>query len=265
MHCTLWPKNYPPTKNIHRAILWLDKKFYKYIPHAIIGVSPECCHQVEILTNKQSRPLFQIRAQYKHGIFDDIPSPSFDGNKPFNILFAGRMVEYKGIFDILNIAETIEKKYSNLIHWHLCGIGPDYERLEALCKEKQLEDIITLHGWTKPGDLLKLYNKIHASIIPTTSRFAEGLAMVAAESILAGRPIITNPVVPASEILKDAAIIAETDNVDSYVGEIIKLVQNKELYQEKADACKQLGHQFLDRSKGKTAVLENILCLGKIK
>ena len=53
----------------------------------------------------------------------------------------------------------------------------------------------------------------HAMIVPTTSEFKEGFAMVAAESVLAGRPVVLSDVVPAWESLDCAAIKCDTNSV----------------------------------------------------
>ena len=47
--------------------------------------------------------------------------------------------------------------------------------------------------------------------------------MTAAEAILVGRPVITNSVVPALEVLRPACVEARTNDVDSYVAAILKL------------------------------------------
>ena len=55
--------------------------------------------------------------------------------------------------------------------------------------------------------------------------------MTAAEAILAGRPLITSPVVPALEVLRPACVAARTDDVDSYVEGVLKLIGDREHYE----------------------------------
>ena len=93
-----------------------------------------------------------------------------------------------------------------------------------------MEQTFQLRGWTSLEDLVGVYARCHASIVPTRSDFAEGLAMTAAEAILAGRPLITNPVVPALEVLRPACVAAKTNDVDSHHQAVLKLATDAELY-----------------------------------
>jgi hypothetical protein len=83
--------------------------------------------------------------------------------------------------------------------------------------------------------------------------------MTAAEAILAGRPLITNPVVPALELLRPACVEARTDDVDSYVEGVLKLIGDREYYESLRRACPELGEQFYDRNLGLTAVLKRAI------
>jgi len=83
--------------------------------------------------------------------------------------------------------------------------------------------------------------------------------MTAAEAILAGRPVITNAVVPALAVLRPACIEAQTDNVDSYVKAILRLIDEPTLYCTLCKACPDLQQQFYDREQGFKAILKKIL------
>ena len=83
--------------------------------------------------------------------------------------------------------------------------------------------------------------------------------MTAAEAALAGRPLISNPVVPALELLKEAAVAGRTNDPESYVEKILELIDDPERYQQLADACPQAASPFLDRRYGLTHVLKVLL------
>ena len=83
--------------------------------------------------------------------------------------------------------------------------------------------------------------------------------MTAAEAVLAGRPVITNPVVPALEVLRPACVEAQTNEVDSYVTAILKLIHDPDRYRALCSACPQLQGQFYDRSRGLAMVLKKII------
>ena len=94
--------------------------------------------------------------------------------------------------------------------------------------------------------------------MPTRGSFA-GTGHEAAKAILAGHPLITSPVVPALEVLRPACVAARTDDVDSYVEGVLKLISDREYYESLCRACTGQGEPFYDRKQGLTAVLRRVI------
>jgi glycosyltransferase involved in cell wall biosynthesis len=174
-------------------------------------------------------------------------------------MFIGRVDRAKGVFDLLEIARKMEDRHPGLVRWEVCGAGRDFEEFRRRHEELKLGDPVNIRGWTSLEDLLGVYARIHACIVPTRSAFTEGLAMTAAEAILAGRPLLTNPVVPALEVLRPACVEAKTDDLDSYLAGALKLATDAGLYERLCAACRDLGNQFYDRDLGLAAVLKRAL------
>jgi hypothetical protein len=152
------------------------------------------------------------------------------------------------------MAEQLNQKYPGRVQWDICGTGPDFDELKARRDQRNLSNI-NLLGWVSLETLQQVYSRNHVSIVPTRSDFAEGLAMTAAEAILAGRPLITNPTVPALELLRPASLEGRTNDATSYVTVISKLLSEPGLYKELCQQCQPLQHQFYDRKNGLTEVL----------
>jgi glycogen synthase len=256
LHNTLWPSGFPPTRFLPRVIARLDSLFFRWASAVTIGVSPECVRQVEDLTKRRHKLIYQIRAQFRPEYFETIPPPPSQSTKPFRIMYIGRIIRIKGVFDILEMAQKIESQLPGRVRWEVCGRGPDLDELRRRQAQMNLAEVVTLRGWTPLSDLQDVYARSHVSIVPTRSNYSEGLAMTAAEAILAGRPVITNPVVPALEVLRPACIEARTNNVDSYVAAILELIDNPSRYGTLCDACPALRTQFYDQQQGLTAILK---------
>jgi glycosyltransferase involved in cell wall biosynthesis len=259
LHNTLWPRGFPPRRLLPRLVLRLDARFWRRVPRAILCVSPECARQVETLTRGRSRPLEPVRAQFRPEYFASVPPPPPAERRPFRILFIGRVNRSKGVFDLLEMAERLEAERPGEVHFEVCGTGPDLGELGRLRSERRLEGAVTLHGWTSLEALRDVYARCHAAIVPTRSSFIEGLAMTAAEAALAGRPVITSPVVPALEVLRPACVEAVTDDPASYVAAIRRLLDDPALYARLCAACPAAAAPFTDRSLGLAAVLERVL------
>jgi glycosyltransferase involved in cell wall biosynthesis len=259
LHNTLWATGFPPAKLASRLLACLDRFFWEWTPTAVIGVSPECLRQVNSIRAKKRYPAYEIRAQFDRAYFSRIPPPPPHEHRPFQIMFIGRIDRSKGVFDILEIARKIEDTNPGLVRWDICGRGIDFDELTVRHGELRLDGVVNLRGWTPLDDLIRVYARSHASIVPTRSTFAEGLAMTAAESILAGRPVITNPVVPALEVLRASCVEAKTNDVESHLRAVLTLATDPELYRRARDASVGYQEQFFDRRNGLAEVLKQAL------
>jgi glycosyltransferase involved in cell wall biosynthesis len=262
LHCTLWPSGFPPKKRVARFIQWLNKWFWRYGANATLCVSPECARQVKQLAGNTHGPLLQFYPQYSEEYIQQFPEPPPHEQRPFGILFTGRIERNKGVFDILDMAEHLEQKHPSQFSWTICGgWGSALDELRESAQQRNLVHIVNIPERLMPSQFFDLYARSHVAIVPTTSQFEEGLAMAAVESALVGRPVITNSVVPALEIIRPACIEAVTEDVDSYVRAIEQLAENKQLYEQKRAAGPKVTRQFLDRSYGLTAVLRESIAL----
>jgi glycogen(starch) synthase len=259
LHNSLWPRGYPPGKPVARLIQKLDRFFWRHVPLATLCVSPECARQVEQLATLVHGPLEQIRAQFLPEFFGRIPPAPPHSRRPFRILFIGRVIEDKGVFDLLEMAARIEGRAPGRVRWELCGTGNALEELRRRRAAMGMEEVVNIRGWTSQEDLVGIYARSHAAIVPTRSSFLEGLAMTAAEAILAGRPVITSPVVPALEVLRPSAVAARTNDIDSYVEQILKLIDDPSWYESMVRACPEVARPFTDREQGLTAALQRVL------
>lgn len=259
LHNTLWPANFPPRKPIRRLVLWLDRLFWQRGPMAVIAVSPEGERQLETLRDRKTYPVFQTRAQFHPDYFAAIPPPPPHGSRPFTVMFIGRVDIIKGVLDIPLMARMVEDEHPGLVRWIVCGSGPALEELRKLHETLDLGEVVDIKGWTTLEEIVRVYARSHASIVPTTSLFPEGLAMSAAEAILAGRPLVTNPVVPALELLRPAAIAAETNDPASHARAVVRLALDRDLYERLRTACPPLAYPFYDRRQSLEAVLHRAM------
>ncbi len=174
-------------------------------------------------------------------------------------MFVGRITRAKGVFDILEMARRVEAAAPGRVRWEICGGGPDLEELRKEQRSMGLESIVDVRGWTSLEHLHDVYARSHASIVPTRSNFTEGLPGTVAEAVLAGRPVITSSVVPALEMFQAACVQARTDDVQSYVEAILKLIDDREGYERLCRACPEFQAQFYDGEMWLPAVLTRLI------
>ncbi len=258
MHNVFWPAGYPPKSWIHKLILRLDGWFISRFLDAAYGVSPECGRQVHILAGGRPVTFFQYRAQFRKHDFSGLKLPDYE-LRPFRVLFASRVERNKGVFDLIDMAAELKLRRPNQVMFDICGGGSILDELRSEVAMRGLDDVVKLHGFLNRPELLRVYEQSHLVIVPTRSDFCEGMPMVCAEAVLSGRPVLSSRVSNALDVLDEAIIEARTDDTEDYVAKIEQILDHRDIYDKCAGACSIASLQFIDRSRGKTAVLGKVL------
>lgn len=255
MHSTLWPTGFPPKRLRRRLLHALDGLFFRRIASATVCVSPECERQVRAVARRPRGPILQCRAQFSRKFFEGVTPPPPHALRPFRVLFVGRIEESKGVFDILTMAERLASESPGQFAWKICGTGSASDALAASVRSRGLGDVVDVTGRLTRDQMLAAYGWSHATIVPTRGDYREGLAMTAAEAVLAARPVVLSAVVPAWEVLGDAAVRVATHDVDGFVSAIRKLAHDHTHYERCRQAAHDMQGQFYDVSQGLGAVL----------
>ena len=257
LHCMFWPQSAPPPGRIKRLLNRLDLRFWRRSAKTILSASSDIDAQLDQLTGAQHAPIVDFLPTYRPGTFENDPPP--DSRNPFRVLFAGRIEAYKGVFDLLKIATELKKSGHSQVEFDLCGTGSAIHELERRVHELALRDHFRIHGHCDRPTMRQMFRQAHVLIVPTTTDFAEGFNQVVVEGVLAGRPVITSSVCPALDYVREAVVEVPPDNVDAYREAIVRLLQDRDLYEQKRKACLSLQAQFYDPARGWAAALRRAL------
>ncbi len=248
IHCVLWPKFQSSKKLIYKLLYGLTRYFFSKSCSVILAISDDIVSQIKQLTNNQNKPVLRFNPIYQREQFADIPPPDENRN-PFRVLFVGRIEINKGIYDLLEVAKQFAGQGQTDILFELCGNGSQLELLKQSVETANLNDNFIIHGYCDKPTLTKMSSKAHVVIVPTTTEFIEGYNKVMIEGILSGRPVITSAVcIPESGNIRNAVIEVKPDHIKGYADAILKLYEDRELYESKRAACSQLQEQFFDYS-----------------
>ena len=143
-----------------------------------------------------------------------------------NILFVGRILKDKGIFEYIEAAKMIKKKFPK---WEFFIVGPkDYENpskisnflLEKWIKEKNIK-------WFDYHPNIKKFYK-NASIVCMPSH-REGFSKVLLEAGASARPIVTSDVAGCKEAIipNKTGLVFKTKNTNDLVKKLLILVNDK--------------------------------------
>ena len=105
------------------------------------------------------------------------------GSRPL-ILFAGRMVPYKGVGVLLRAMVGLDASAV------LVGDGPLLAEWTALARELQLTDRVRFAGDVTHDELVALYHACDAFVLPSVTR-AEAFGYVQLEAMACGKPVVS--------------------------------------------------------------------------
>ncbi|MFN3880720.1 MAG: glycosyltransferase family 4 protein [Nitrincola lacisaponensis] len=254
LHCTFWTTGLKPNNLKNTIIRKLNSWFWQHCVSATLCISPECEKQLREICPNLKSPIFQARPTYLKEAFTDIQPPSHNPEQ-FNILFAGRLEENKGVLELYETAQILEKSHPGVFKWHICGTGTLQGGLEQLINDDQSNDYFMLKGHLNREQMLAYFSLSHIFIIPTRQDFAEGLNKVAIEGVLAGRPVIVSKYIPATDILGDAVIVADKIEAKYLADLIASLYEKSEVYFNATSSTQAIQDVFFDpKNSWKTAL-----------
>lgn len=258
-HAVLWPKLRPPSSSL-RLLTWFNGRLILRPAAAIVVTSRDIRRQVEqVIGAGASVEILEHLPSYSPQQFSAVRTAPGPLERPFRIMFLGRMVRNKGIYDIVEVARQLEMAHPGAYRFDLCGDGSDLAELRHQISRLGLSQAVVCHGFCGQREVRPLLDACHVSIVPTRSDCEAGFEMTCAESILAGRPLITSGVCPALEYLTEATLEAAPDDPNSYRDAIVRLSTEPELYEDKRRACLLLRDQFYDaKNSWHTAMMKAI-------
>lgn len=257
LHCVLWCK-YGAKSLSDKVSLKLGSYFFSKKCQAILTVSHDIAEQVDELTEGKHPPIFEFFPTFRRADFVDIPEASTNRNT-FRVLFAGRVEESKGVFDLLEIAKRFSAQGVKEIVFDICGTGSALDSLRLAASVAKVEENFICHGYCNKPQMREMFGRSHVVIVPTRTDFVEGFNRVVCESILSHRPVVTSAVCPALSYVQDAVMEVPPNDTQAYGDALLEMYQNPSLYQAKRQACLRVQEQFYDVEKSWGAALKSVL------
>lgn len=126
-----------------------------------------------------------------NGVDEDFFKPNNKSEKSKKyIMYAGRIDQEKGVFDLVECARSICSQRSD-VYFMIAGDGRDLNRLIKKIKKAGIQDRFILLGQVEKDQIVKLYQNATAFILPS---YHEGLPTVILEAMSCGLPVIVTDV-----------------------------------------------------------------------
>lgn len=111
-----------------------------------------------------------------------------------HILYVGKIVESKGVGDLLQAFDIIAKRQPGReCFLDLLGEGDDKTKYQALVREWGLDRQVVFHGWiSSEAKINAFFSRADLLVVPST--YPEGVPRVIDEAIVRGVPVVATPV-----------------------------------------------------------------------
>uniref|UniRef100_A0A7V3ZTH1 Glycosyltransferase family 1 protein n=1 Tax=candidate division WOR-3 bacterium TaxID=2052148 RepID=A0A7V3ZTH1_UNCW3 len=149
------------------------------------------------------------------------------------ILFAGRLIERKGVHFLLESFTKVNKIFpqTELV---IAGDGPWREKLEILANLLGIKDKVIFKGYLKSEELEKEYREADIFVLPSIHDVkgdTETLGVVLIEAMEYGVPVVATNVGGIPDIVIDGynGLLVSEKNSDALADAIIKLIEDNKL------------------------------------
>lgn len=154
-----------------------------------------------------------------------------DQRGKIEILFVGRLLKEKGVYEIIDSIDELRKEIPN-IHLSIVGDGPEFTNIQEKISSLDLCSEISLVGEIKHPEIFNYYKNSDLFVFP--GHGPEGFPTVLSESMVSGLPIITTPVYGIKDRLKENinCLFVEPKSPTQIAEAISRLINDPELYRE---------------------------------
>lgn len=160
------------------------------------------------------------------------------------VLFVGQLVEQKGIYDLIAVAERLIPKYKN-IKFILAG-GGDVERIQEILGKKGLSEYFEFPGWIRYTEMY--YKEADVFVLPS---YVEALPMVVLEAASYGLPIVATRVGAIPEIIETekSGFLFEPGSIDGFAQKLDLLLEDESMRQRIGQAAREKIANYCAKSK----------------
>lgn len=234
----------PIISHIHHNVPWLKKigvnsfvfLFSSFRAKKVLGVSPSIINEyvfsklIEKKFVNVENPIDRKKILRKSKALSPI-------NAQYDLAFIGRLSEPKDPVSFIKIVKEV-KMYIPNISVAMLGDGQLKEECINIINDLGLNSNIDMLGFlSNPYTVLN-----NSKVLCMTSKW-EGYGLVAAESLVLGKPVLAHPVGGLPTIINKSCGLLTNSKTD-YVEEIVRLLKNEDYYNNKVKGAIQRSEEL---------------------
>ena len=187
---------------------------------------------IPLAADEQYKPL-----NNKELIHDELKI-EYNIDYPF-ILFVGTLEKRKNVPTLLKSFYKLKKTKLDHKLVIVGGKGWKYTKIFDLIEELNLQDDVVFTDYVSDEYLVKLYNAADLFVYPS---LYEGFGLPPLEAMACGCPVITSNISSLPEVVGDAGMMIDPNDIDGLTSAMLKILTDNELREE-------LSRKSLDRAK----------------
>lgn len=163
-----------------------------------------------------------------NGIDTDHFCPNHNVTKEYDFLFVGRLIESKGVLNLLKAFKKLLEIDSGL-RLAIVGTGPMEPEIKQYVSENNLSSNVSILGYLNDSELLKKYHQSKVAVLPSLDK--EGVLTTALEATACGLPVITSNNSSLTEYIKEGenGFLVNSNNITEIEESMQKLIGNSEM------------------------------------
>lgn len=173
--------------------------------------------------------------------------------RPLSIAFVARLVEYKGLFPLLQAFKRVIEIVPDA-SLEVVGAGPMSSSAQDFVRRNGMARNVQFKGQLSRDDSLKVIARSKFLVHPSMYE-SQGLSIVEAYAL--GKPVIVHNAGYSKEIVKEtqAGLIVDVNDLFEFSSAIVKLMTDENLYSAlSANAKKAAEQQFATENMGRSYI-----------
>lgn len=171
----------------------------------------------------------------------------------FVVLFIGRFVWDKGVFDLIYAAKRLlgDNTLNREIKFIFVGRGPEEEAMKRLICKLGIGKNAIIAGSFSYTDIPEVHNLADVFVLPSipVKNWQEQFGMVLVEALASGKPVISTYCGSIPEVVGDAGILIQPNDPLSLYNAIKKLILNDELREKYSKLARIRAENVFDSEK----------------
>jgi len=214
-------------QNLQRRYPFPFSQFERYVHRHVDAAIAGNHDAAQVLRAKGYRGPVQVIPQF--GVDPDIyhPQPDRSANRIYTIGYAGRLVEQKGLWDLLEAVSMLSGDW----RLHLYGSGPLREQLEKRAMALGLGDRVVFWDRVASAEMPKHLVGLDVLVLPSLSRpnWKEQFGRILVEAMACGVPVIGADSGEIPQVIGDGGVVFAQGDVLALSEWLARLRQNPAL------------------------------------